>query len=293
MKTIDLDFVKAHLPPRPDDAHKGTMGTLLSITGSRGFSGAAILSAAAALRTGVGLLYQALPECIYPIFASSVFESVCVPLKGNGSGTLCAKDFPALRPALDKATAVLIGCGLGNNEDTAALLHEVLRYAKCPVILDADGINALASHIYFLEDVKVPLILTPHVKEFSRLTGWSVEETLADPAGAASYNGRFYRGKITIALKSHRTYIANGDKLYVNTAGNSGMAKGGSGDVLAGIVASLTAQGVPPFEAAVSGVHIHALAGDIAAEKLSRTAMLPRDIISALPKVYKQLTVTG
>lgn len=285
MKRIDFDFIEQHFPIRPDNAHKGTMGTLCSLTGSCGFSGAAILSAKAALRTGVGLHYQIIPGCIYPIFASSVFESVCVPVQGNGK-TFCRDDFAAISPILKKATAVLIGCGMGNSSDTAAVLHQTLQSIDCPLIVDADGINALSGHIHILDDAKGEIILTPHVKEFSRLSGLSVENILSDPAAVAADFVRKHVG-VTLVLKGHRTYVARDGDLYENIAGNSGMAKGGSGDVLAGIIASLAAQGAAPFDAAVMGVHIHALAGDIAAAKLSRTAMLPSDIIRSLPEIYR------
>ncbi|MBQ9679260.1 MAG: NAD(P)H-hydrate dehydratase [Ruminococcus sp.] len=288
MKRVDFDFIEEHFPKRPSDAHKGTMGTLLSLTGSRGFSGAAVLSTQAALRSGVGLVYQVLPACIYPIFASSVYESVCIPVGGNEAGTLCMADMDMIRPVLGKTTAVLIGCGLGNNDDTAEVLSAILHTCRCPVIIDADGINALSQHIHILDDVTAPIILTPHVKEFSRLSGLAVEDILQAPAQCAADFAKQHAG-MTLTLKGHRTYIAQGDEIYENIAGNSGMAKGGSGDVLAGIISSLTAQGAKPFDAAVMGVHIHALAGDIAAAKLSRTAMLPSDIIHALPEIYTKI----
>ena len=286
---IDLKFEDTvrRLPRRPDDAHKGTMGTLCAITGSRGFSGAAVLSARAALRSGVGLMYQILPECIYDIFASSVYESVCVPVKGNSAGTVCADDIPAILERVRKATAVLIGCGMGNNEDSAAVLEAVLREAECPVIIDADGINVLSTHIHLLDGAKKEIILTPHVKEFSRLSGLSVEEILNNPPRRAAIFSADNYG-VTLVLKGHISYITHAGSMNMNTAGNSGMAKGGSGDVLAGIIASLAAQGAKPEDAAMAGVHIHALAGDAAAEKLSKTAMLPSDIIEALPEIYKR-----
>ncbi|MBQ3266212.1 MAG: NAD(P)H-hydrate dehydratase [Ruminococcus sp.] len=291
MKQIDFDYLVRHFPRRPDDAHKGTMGTLLSLTGSFGFAGAAILSAKAALRSGAGLHYQVLPERIYSLFGSSVHESVCVPVKGNDLGTLCPADIPAVLAYLEKATAVLIGCGMGNSEATAQVLREVLQHAKCPVIIDADGINVLSRHIYDLDECQAEIILTPHIKEFSRLSGLSVAEILSDPAEAANEFSLQHKD-ITLALKSHRTYIAQKGTVYENTAGNSGMAKGGSGDVLAGVIASLAAQGAQPYKAAVMGVHIHALAGDIAAKKYSRTAMLPSDIIDCLPQVYAEIEGT-
>ena len=288
MIRIDFDYLERHFPRRPADAHKGTMGTLVSLTGSFGFAGAAILSAKAALRSGVGLHYQVLPESIYPLFGGTVHESVCVPVKGNDIGTLCKADIPAISAILEKATAILIGCGMGNNDAAAEVLKAVLSTAKCPVIIDADGINVLSQHIHEIDDCKVPIILTPHVKEFSRLSGLSVADILKAPAKVAEEYSKARRG-ITLVLKGHRTYIAQNGEVYENIAGNSGMAKGGSGDVLAGVIASLTAQGAESLKAAVMGVHIHALAGDIAAAKLSQTAMLPSDIIDSLSEVYTKL----
>lgn len=290
MKRVDFDYFERHFPRRPADAHKGTMGTLVSLTGSFGFAGAAILSAKAALRSGVGLHYQVLPESIYPLFGAAVQESVCVPVKGK-EGRLCLSDTETIRPTLDRATAVLIGCGMGCTEDTAEAEKAVLTSSKCPVIIDADGINALARHIHSLEDCRGEIILTPHVKEFSRLSGLSVQEILSDPAKHAEEYSLRHRD-VTLVLKGHRTYITRNGDVYENIAGNSGMAKGGSGDVLAGIIASLTAQGILPYHAAVMGVHIHALAGDIAAAKLSQTAMLPSDIIDSLPEIYTKIEDT-
>lgn len=290
MKRVDFDYFEQHFPHRPADAHKGTMGTLVSLTGSYGFAGAAVLSAKAAIRSGVGLHYQVLPESIYPLFGSAVHESVCVPVKGN-DGRLCRSDLETVSPILDKATAVLIGCGMGCTKETASLEKAILSTVKCPVIIDADGINALAEHIHSLDYPQTQIILTPHVKEFSRISGLSVEKILSDPAKYAAYYSTAFKD-LTLVLKGHRTYIARNGEVMENIAGNSGMAKGGSGDVLAGIIASLTAQSVEPYHAAVMGVHIHALAGDIAAAKYSQTAMLPSDIISSLPEIYAKIEDT-
>lgn len=290
MKRVDFDYFERHFPRRPSDAHKGTMGTLVSLTGSYGFAGAAILSAKAALRSGVGLHYQILPEGIYPLFGATVQESVCVPVKGN-QGRLSPMDIGLIHPLLDKATAVLIGCGMGCSETTAAVEKTVLDTVTCPVIIDADGINALARHIHDLDGCQSEIILTPHIKEFSRLSGISVEEILSDPAKHAETYSIKHQDVILV-LKGHRTYIAQNGEVVENIAGNSGMAKGGSGDVLAGVIASLAAQGVRPYHAAVMGVHIHALAGDLAAAKLSQTAMLPSDIIDALPEIYMKIEDT-
>ena len=227
MRRIEFDYIERHLPPRPANAHKGMMGTLCSLTGSYRFAGAAVLSAKAALRAGVGLHYQLLPECIYPIFASSVHESVCVPL--DGGRTFSVRDLPIVLPILDKASAVLIGCGMDNNESTQEFLHSVMQAVYVPLVIDADGINALAQHIHWLEESEAPIILTPHVKEFSRLSGLTVEEIVQAPETAAREFSLSHPDTVLV-LKSHRTIIAQNGELYENIAGNSGMAKGGSGD---------------------------------------------------------------
>lgn len=288
MTDLTLNYLREHFPRRPDDAHKGTMGTLCSITGSYGFSGSAVLSARAALRSGVGLLYQILPQKIYPVFATSVYESVCVPVQGSTLGTVSPSDLDSIVNTVSRATAVLIGCGMGNTSATAEVLRAVVCGSNVPVIIDADGINALSAHKDILNDTHAPLILTPHVKEFSRLSGLSVSEIIARQADAAKDFSTAHPDTVLV-LKSHRTVIAQNGALYRNTAGNSGMAKGGSGDVLAGVIASLTAQGADPFEAANMGVHIHALAGDIAAKRHGKTAMLPSDVIACLSDVFKQI----
>lgn len=288
MTDITFEYLTRNLPARPDDAHKGTMGTLCSITGSYGFSGAAVLSAKAALRSGVGLHYQVIPEPVYPVFASSVYESVCVPVRGNSLGTVAPTDSDAILNTLSRATAVLIGCGMGNTSATAEVLRTVVRNSEVPVVIDADGINALSQHMNILNEQNAPLILTPHIKEFSRLTGLNVPDIIEHQSEVAKEFSLAHPDTVLV-LKSHRTVIAENGVLYRNTAGNSGMAKGGSGDVLAGIIASLAAQGATPFEAAIMGVHIHALAGDLAAEKHGRTSMLPSDIIDSLGEVFKRI----
>ncbi len=288
MTELTLQYVAEHFPRRPDNAHKGSMGTLCSITGSYGFSGAAVLSAKAALRTGVGLLYQIIPEKVYPVFASSVYESVCVPVRGNTLGTVAPNDTDAILNTVGRASAVLIGCGTGNTPATAEVLRSVVRSSKVPVVIDADGINALALHKDILNERRSPLILTPHIKEFSRLSGLSVGEIIKRQEEVAErFSTEF--PDLVLVLKSHRTVIAENGVLYRNSAGNSGMAKGGSGDVLAGVIASLAAQGASPLDAAAMGVHIHALAGDAAAERLGKTAMLPSDIIDCLSDVYRRI----
>lgn len=166
------------------------------------------------------------------------------------------------------------------------MLQELILNCEAPLVIDADGINALAVNIDILKEHRSDVILTPHIKEFSRLTGLCVTDILARQAEVAAAFAQEHPG-VTLVLKSHRTVVARDDELYLNTIGNSGMAKGGSGDALAGIIGSLSAQGLDPLPAAVSGVYIHAAAGDLATERLGKTAMLPSDLIDALSGVYR------
>lgn len=175
MKEINFDYVKAHLPERPLDAHKGTMGTLVSVCGSYGYCGAAILSAKAALRSGVGLMYQILPSCIYPIFASNVHECVCIATENSFDKTVSYNSAEFIIDKINSATAGLIGCGLKNTQDIQKLMFDVVRHSSVPLLIDADGINALSLNIDVLDQAKSEIILTPHPKEFSRLTGLDVK----------------------------------------------------------------------------------------------------------------------
>ena len=278
MSELSLNYVRSHFPVRPDDAHKGSMGALCCVTGSFGYAGAAILCARAALRSGVGLLYQVLPERIYPIFTVSTPEAVCIPMDPFS-------DLDAVITRINACTAAVIGCGLQNTADTAALTIKAIKNADVPLLLDADALNSISGNADVIDSAHVPLILTPHPKEFSRLTGESVSDILRDPKEAAARFCQQHRD-VVLVLKGHRTVIAQNDRMMINTAGNPGMAKGGSGDVLSGIIGALLARGAEPFDAAAMGVHIHALAGDSAAEALSRTAMLPSDMIECLAEVY-------
>ncbi len=278
------ESIKNCFAPRAADSHKGTYGTLLSVCGSYGMAGAAILSARAAMRCATGLVIAALPETIYPIAAGALPEVVFAPLKEECAAALIKE----LTPHLQKSTALLVGCGLGNTAATAQLTEALFHAATCPIVLDADGINVAARHISILETAHPPLILTPHPKELSRLLHITVEQIGADRQAAAQTAAS--RFDAVVVLKGHRTVIAapNGT-LSVNQTGNPGMAVAGSGDVLAGMIAGLVAQGLSPFDAARCGVYLHGAAGDLAAARLSQHAMLPTDILDELGMLFLQL----
>ncbi len=268
---------------READSHKGTYGTVLSVCGSYGMAGAAVLAAKGALRCGVGLVMAAVPSSIYSIVAVQVPEAVFLPYHEGG---VCAAS--RLIPYTKRASALLVGCGLGQGVAETELVEAMITESACPIILDADGINVLARHISILETIQVPMIMTPHPKELSRLLGCTVEQIQADRVAAATETAKRFRA--VVVLKGHHTVIASpSGEVWINPTGNPGMAVGGSGDVLAGMIASLVAQGMSPCDAARCGVYLHGAAGDRAAARLSQHAMLPSDMIDELGGLFLQL----
>ncbi|MBQ3941115.1 MAG: NAD(P)H-hydrate dehydratase [Oscillospiraceae bacterium] len=282
---ISANTVKAMLPPRPDNSHKGMFGKLLIVAGSRNMPGAAMLAVQAALRSGVGLCCIASEESVCRMVVSSAPECMMLPVPTDAKGMLCIQ---SVKPILDYAkgcTAVLIGPGLGLSGEIRQMVGGLLRALNCPVILDADGLNAVADSIDILQEVKKPVILTPHPAEMGRLMSCSVNEVQKDRiASAKKLAERF--PKTVVVLKGAGTVVANAEHAAINMTGNSGMSKGGSGDVLAGIIGGLTAQQIPPEASALCGVYLHGLAGDCAAAEFSKRAMLPSDLIRQLPLVF-------
>lgn len=288
MTTITTrEWVARQILPRPADSHKGTYGTLLTVCGSYGMAGAALLCARAALRSGVGLLRVALPERVYPLLVEALPEAVFLPVAEDAEGRFAAEALPRLQTALTDADAVVLGCGMGAGAPQQALVQELLRHSTVPVILDADGINAVSLHILVEETRSAPLILTPHPGEMARLLGVTTQVVQADRVGCATRLAQ--RCHAVVVLKGHRTIVASPQgQVAENPTGNPGMATGGSGDALAGIVGSLVAQGLPPYEAAVCGVYLHGAAGDAAARRHSQHGMLPTDLIEELGPLFLQ-----
>ena len=272
--------VLALLPDRDENAHKGNFGKLLLLCGSRGFTGAAYLAAMGALRTGAGLVFLGVPESIYAIEAIKLNEAIVFPLPDQ-DGMLSQAAIPQLEKRLPNMNAVLVGCGLGQSEGTMAVVSWLLRNAQCPLVLDADGINLVSGHKDLLRGRTAPTILTPHDGEFARLMG-SMEGTSMEAAKIAARE----LGCIMVR-KGHRTCITDGQREYINCTGNPGMAVGGSGDLLAGIIVSLLGQGLPPLQAAACGCWLHGKAGDQCAAQLGQYGMLPTDMLSALPRLLK------
>jgi holo-[acyl-carrier-protein] synthase len=283
-----LSILRSMLKPRAPESNKGDYGRLLCVCGSEGMAGAAAMSVGAALRCGAGIVEAALPRSIYPIVASRLAEPVFTLLHPLPDGTAPQEDVLALSQALKRADAVLIGCGLGKSPAARAEMEQVLRESSVPVVLDADGINLAAEHIDILRECKAPLILTPHPGEMARLLKTTPREVQACREETARNFSAAYG--VILVLKGAGTLVASPDgRLYRNSTGNPGMARGGSGDVLAGMIASFAAQGIEPYRAAAGAVYLHGLAGDRCAAEYSQSAMLPTDLIGTLPALFRQL----
>lgn len=280
IRRLDQDSVTAILPDRDPWGHKGNYGKILLLCGSRGYTGAAALSAMGALRTGAGLVFLGVPESIYAIEAMKLNEPVVFPLPDE-EGKLSEIAIDEIIDRLSRMDAVLIGCGLGQSQGTMAVLRAILETAECPVVVDADGINLLAQNISLLRERTAPTILTPHDGEFARLGGILTEDRMTSTREFAKQMG------CVLLLKGHRTCISDGEVCYENSTGNPGMAVGGSGDVLAGMIVSLLGQGIAPLEAAACGAWLHGAAGDLCASQLGQYGMLPTDMLNVLPRLLK------
>ena len=277
---LSAEDVSALLPPRDPMAHKGDFGKLLLLCGSRGYTGAAYFAAMGALRAGAGLVFLGVPESIYVIEAVKLNEAVVFPLPDK-QGILSAEAIPQILQRLPDMDAVVVGPGLGQSEDTFQITAAVLQNAGCPVILDADGINLVSGHKDLLRGRDKPTILTPHDGGFRRLWGPVGNDRMASAAAAARALNSI------LLLKGHETCITDGYAEYRNPTGNPGMAVGGSGDVLAGIIAGLIGQGLSPLEAAACGAWLHGKAGDVCAQELGQYGMLPSDMLQVLPRLLK------
>ena len=238
---------------------------------------------AAASRSGVGLIESVIPEDIYAITASKISESLFYPISNDFE-----KAWDTINSLLPRATAVLVGCGMGWNKFTQRIVYKLVRESKIPLIIDADGINVISENIDILKEAQSDIILTPHIKEMSRLLGEDTNYVLKNKFEVAKNFSKKY--KLTLVLKDSKTVISDiNGHLYLNSTGNESMAKGGTGDVLAGIIGSLAAQGVSALNSAIISVFIHGRSGDICKEKLSSFSVIPTDIINNLSEVFLEL----
>ncbi len=279
MNLINYDFVKKNTLKREKTAHKGNFGRALMITGSYGMAGAAAISGEAAVKSGVGICHIFCPESIYPIVASSLHEAVYTPYGNTAAGDLLS--------ALEKADCVAFGCGMGQSEATEEMLRLTVKNSTVPVIIDADGLNCLSRDLDIIRSANAPMILTPHLGEMSRLCGISVQEIAKNRPEIGQSFAKEHN--VTLVLKGHETLVIsqNGD-IFTNTSGNAGMATGGSGDMLCGIMAALICR-MPYLSAVCSAVYIHGAAGDIAADMYSEASTCPSLMMKTLPMVFKKL----
>lgn len=286
--TLDSNDIKNLLPKRKPVSNKGTYGHALCVCGSVKMTGAAYLSVSGALRCGVGLVTAAFPREAYCAIAPKLTEPLLLPLETNFEGTFAYAAAADVIDASKRASAVLVGCGIGYNEDSEKLMKTLVRELKIPTVIDADGINALSSNIDILKEARAPIILTPHPGEMSRICGKTIAQVVENPIGTA-YNFAKEYG-VTVALKTTNTIVCGGSptRIYVNATGNSGLAKGGSGDLLAGMTVSFLAQGSSPFNSAVSAVYLHGLCADVAARRTSARGMTPSDVLNYLPRLFSK-----
>ena len=280
IKELSQKMVQNLLPDRLSNTHKGDYGRILLLCGSRGYTGAAALAAMGALRSGAGLVYLGVPECIYAIEAVKLTEPIVFPLPDR-DGMLSEQAQDKIVNLLPKMDAVLIGPGLGCNKGTFGVVKSVLEQFSGPIVVDADGINVLAGHIDILRGRTGPTVLTPHDGEFMRVGGSLTDDRVASAQTFAADTG------CIVLLKGHHTIITDGCDVYCNTTGNPGMAVGGSGDVLAGMITSFLGQGIDPLYAAACGAWLHGAAGDICAEEIGQYGMLPTDMLQVLPRLMK------
>lgn len=288
MKETDRLLFNKAVFNRPDDSNKGTLGSLLCICGSYGMAGAAIMAGKAALRCGIGLLKIAVPKSIYPVCATNILESVYYPLEETSNGVISSKNTDFLLEMCEKSSAVLIGCGLSVCDDTKNLVQSVITNCEKPLVIDADALNCICNKPEILKNLKAPAIITPHPGEMARLLHSTPKAVNSNRENTAIDFAKKF-GVVTV-LKGAGTIIASPDgEVYINHTGNSGMATGGSGDVLSGIIGSLLAQGASPINAAAAGVFLHGTIGDLAAEKLGKISMLPTDMIDMIPTAYLKL----
>ncbi len=276
------------LPPRSLDSHKGDYGRALLIGGSRGMAGAIALAGMACLRSGAGLVRIAAPDNAVDTIAAFEPSYMVTPLLCDDvSGDFVASRTQGeLEKRLDWATCIAVGPGLGRSAEKTKLVRWIYQTAKHPLVVDADALNALAEDPRELETHAGPRVLTPHPVEFARLSGVQADSRAAQIAAARKLAKE---QKVIVLLKGQHTFITSGSEEALNQTGNPGMATGGCGDVLTGIITALVCQGLSPFDAAVLGAHVHGLAGDLAASELGQISLIASDLVRFLPRAFQQM----
>ena len=275
------------LPARPTHSHKGTYGRVYVAAASTGMTGAAALTSVGALRVGAGLVTLGAPKSLNPILEVKLTEAMTVPLPETAEGSLALEAKSHIIEAVERTKSVLaVGPGLSQHPETVALVHSLIRESNAPIVIDADGVNALSKSKEILSLLSPQTVLTPHPGEMARLIGGNVEALERDRIGIAQRFAETHN--VTLVLKGAPTVVARGNgEVWINSTGNAGMATGGMGDVLTGLIAGLIAQKVSPFDAAVLGVYLHGLAGDIVAESIGMHGLMAGDVLNSVPKAIK------
>ena len=283
MASVEVITQLPVLPPRGLESNKGDFGRVLVVAGSRGMSGAAVLCGSAALRGGAGLVTVAVPEDILSIVATGNPCYLTAPLSNDQDGKLTNVSSNVLKLA-EANNVTAVGPGLGRSDPISKLIAGLVGSIRTPLVLDADGLNALVNQTDSLKHHAGPIILTPHPGEFARLIGSDVATVQARRQELAVV----FAGKhqVILVLKGHGTIVTDGRQVYQNQTGNPGMATGGTGDILTGLIAALLGQKLEPFAAAQLGVYLHGLAGDLAQEEVGKASLIASDLLSFLPKAF-------
>ena len=284
---ITQDMVKDLFPLRVKDSYKGNYGKVLVMGASQGFTGASIFACKASLKVGAGLLYILTSESLSDIYEISLPEVISIPVQTNDDGTFLITEKPKIIDIVKKVDSILVGPGLGKTYDKTDILLNILNQAVSPVVLDADAIRILKDIPNFKELLKENMVLTPHFGEFSYLTGIDIPTLKDDPI---KYAKEFVSDiKSTLVLKGNPTIIAVGDRVYISTRGNSGLATGGSGDALSGMIASYIAQGKNVIDASIVSVFLHGFTAELYSQKYAEESLIPSELINYLPVALKEL----
>ena len=292
-KFITNEFVKELLPLRKQDSHKGSFGSILNIAGSTNYKGAAFLSSKAALKTGAGYITLATVKDVINSVSVLCPEVVCFPLEEK-NGTISQKEYKKIIEILPKYTVLQIGCGISsmgknqaNIENFVKNLFSAVTDFKNPLIIDADGLNIISE--LKIKNLPKNTVLTPHPKELSRLLKVDVSEIQNNRIKFAKIAAQKYYS--TVVLKGYQSVITNGEEVFVNSTGNSALSKAGTGDVLTGMIGGLCSQGLKPFDAAILGVYLHGLAGEIASKDLTEYSVNASELIEYIPQAIKKICV--
>jgi NAD(P)H-hydrate epimerase len=286
--TNEHRILSKKLPERDKSANKGDFGRLTVIGGSSRYRGAMSLACEAALRTGVGLVKLVSTEKVVSAVASRLCECTYLPISENSDGAIDSEDFISKQKELKSSSCVLVGCGMTACRSAEEIVSSVIYNMTCPLVIDADGLNVLRFFPERLRQTKRRPVITPHVGEMSRLTGIDVDRIKEERVKVA-LDFSVEHNCVTVLKDSVTTVVSPDGEVFINTVENSGLAKGGSGDVLAGIIASMLCQGLSDFDAACCGVLLHSLSAEMTAEELGEEYMLPTDVISHLPKVMAMI----